>query len=108
MVPEEISEWNPLIAPQAMVMKQNGKIFPAKTGPLPSMNRVSGGIIMWGRTNKIAGASDKIAPVFMNALRSSRGARSSQTGRTAAAKPYAIVKKARDTPPNVKALAQEG
>jgi len=29
----------PLIAPHAMVMKQNGKIFPAKTGPLPSMKR---------------------------------------------------------------------
>ncbi len=33
VVPEEISAWNPLIAPHAMVMKQNGKILPAKIGP---------------------------------------------------------------------------
>ncbi len=26
VVPEEISEWNPEIAPQAIVMKQNGNI----------------------------------------------------------------------------------
>ena len=52
-----------------MVMKQNGKIFPAKTGPLPSMNRVSGGISMWGRTNRIPAASEKMAPALMNALR---------------------------------------
>ena len=44
VVPEEISEWNPLMAPHAIVMKQNGKIFPAKTGAVPSMKRVSGGI----------------------------------------------------------------
>src|SRR5664279_4371343 len=36
VVPEEISEWNPEMAPQAMVMKQNGKILPAKIGPVPS------------------------------------------------------------------------
>ena len=34
VVPEEISEWKPEIAPQAMVMKQNGKILPAKIGPV--------------------------------------------------------------------------
>ena len=52
-----------------MVMKQNGKILPAKTGPLPSMKRVSGGINTCGRTNKIPAASEKIAPALMNALR---------------------------------------
>src|SRR5688572_10736479 len=40
VVPEEISAWKPDIAPQAIVMKQNGKIFPAKIGPVPSTNRV--------------------------------------------------------------------
>src|ERR1035438_9307152 len=41
VVPEEISEWNPEMAPHAMVMKQNGKILPAKIGPVPSVNRVN-------------------------------------------------------------------
>src|SRR5438876_1173076 len=44
VVPEEMSEWKPLTAPQAMVMKQKGKIFPAKTGPEPSTKRVWAGI----------------------------------------------------------------
>ena len=43
VVPEEISEWNPEMAPQAMVMKQNGKILPAKIGPVPSTKRVKAG-----------------------------------------------------------------
>ena len=34
VVPDDTSAWNPLIAPHAMVMKQKGKILPAKTGPL--------------------------------------------------------------------------
>ena len=34
VVPLEIREWKPLMAPQAMVMKANGNIFPAKTGPV--------------------------------------------------------------------------
>ena len=33
VVPLAISAWKPEIAPQAMVMKQNGKTLPAKTGP---------------------------------------------------------------------------
>ena len=33
VVPLEIRAWKPLMAPQAMVMKAKGKIFPAKTGP---------------------------------------------------------------------------
>src|ERR1035441_5122986 len=53
VVPEEISEWNPEMAPQAMVMKQNGKIFPAKMGPVPSVNRVNAGSCSSGRTNRI-------------------------------------------------------
>jgi len=69
VVPEEISEWNPLIAPHAIVMKQKGKIFPAKTGPVPSMKRVSGGIKTCGRTNRMPAARVKMAPALMNALR---------------------------------------
>jgi hypothetical protein len=44
VVPLEIKEWNPLIAPQAIVMKAKGKILPAKIGPDPSTNRVNGGM----------------------------------------------------------------
>jgi hypothetical protein len=69
VVPEEINEWKPLIAPQAMVIKQKGKIFPAKTGPVPSMKRVSGGIKICGRTKRMPTAREKIAPALMNALR---------------------------------------
>ena len=32
-MPEEMRAWKPETAPQAMVMKQKGKILPAKTGP---------------------------------------------------------------------------
>src|ERR1700756_1296326 len=45
VVPLEIREWNPLMAPQAMVMNAKGKIFPAKMGPVPSTKRVKAG--MW-------------------------------------------------------------
>ena len=57
------------MAPHAMVIKQNGKIFPENTGPVPSMKRVSGGISTCGRTNKIPAASEKMAPALMKALR---------------------------------------
>ena len=69
VVPEAISAWKPLTAPQAMVMKQNGKIFPAKIGPVPSVNRVSAGICSVGRTKKIPAARARIAPILMNALK---------------------------------------
>ncbi len=49
VVPEEISEWKPLTAPQAMVMKQKGKTVPAKMGPVPSVNLVRAGIWTSGR-----------------------------------------------------------
>ena len=57
VVPEEISAWNPEIAPQAMVMKQNGKILPAKIGPVPSTKRVSAGRAICGRTRMMPTAS---------------------------------------------------
>ena len=40
------------MAPQAMVIKAKGKIFPAKTGPEPSMKRVSGGMCSVGRSTR--------------------------------------------------------
>src|SRR2546428_14002909 len=36
VVPDATSEWNPEIAPHAIVMNANGKSFPANTGPSPS------------------------------------------------------------------------
>ena len=69
VVPEAISEWNPLIAPQAIVTKQNGNILPENTGPDPSTNRVSAGIFSGGRTIKIPTASAAIVPSFMNVER---------------------------------------
>ena len=50
-------------------MKQNGKIFPAKTGPVPSTKRVSGGMRIAGRTMRIPPARARIAPTLMKALR---------------------------------------
>ena len=50
VVPDEISEWNPETAPQAMVMNRNGNSLPEKTGPVPSRNRVVAGIASFGAT----------------------------------------------------------
>jgi hypothetical protein len=44
VVPDAMSAWNPLIDPQAIVMKAKGKSAPANTGPEPSVKRVSAGI----------------------------------------------------------------
>ena len=69
VVPDEISEWNPEMAPHAMVMKQNGKILPAKIGPVPSTKRVNAGSCSSGRTNRIPIASIITTPSFTNVLR---------------------------------------
>ena len=50
-------------------MKQNGKMVPAKTGPVPSAKRVSGDIWIVGRTSRIPAARAHTAPTLMNALR---------------------------------------
>ena len=57
-----MSEWNPEMAPQAMVMKQNGKTLPAKMGPLPSTKRVTAGRWISGRITTIPTASAPIVP----------------------------------------------
>ena len=69
VVPLEIRAWNPEIAPQAMVMKQNGKSFPGTTGPEPSMNRLTAGNFKAGKTRNTPNASAKMVPSFMNVLR---------------------------------------
>ena len=50
VVPDEISEWKPDTAPQAMVMNRNGNSWPENTGPLPSRKRVVAGIASVGAT----------------------------------------------------------
>jgi hypothetical protein len=66
-VPEEISEWKPDSAPQAIVMKANGKSAPAKTGPAPvRANSVSGAFWSRGSTTRMPTASRTIVPIFMN------------------------------------------
>src|SRR5882724_4192261 len=87
VVPEEIREWKPDRAQQALVIKQKGNILPAKMGPVPSINRVSGGISMVGRTARMPPANSKIVPSFTNVLRTPRGANRSHTGITEAVKP---------------------
>ena len=69
MVPEAISEWKPEIAPQATVMKAKGKTLPPKTGPLPSVKRVSGGIRVGGCSATMPTASATIVPILMKAER---------------------------------------
>ena len=51
VVPEPMSAWKPLIAPQAITMKQNGKTFmPGRTGPVPFTKGVTAGITSLGCT----------------------------------------------------------
>ena len=55
VVPEATSEWNPEIAPHAIVMKAKGNSFPANTGPSPRVaNGVKAGIRKGGRMKRIA------------------------------------------------------
>ncbi len=68
-MPLAISEWNPEIAPHAIVMKQNGKIFPPKIGPVPSAKRVRAGMWSSGRTTRIPTARRNTVPSFTNVER---------------------------------------
>ena len=49
-----MSAWKPQIEPQAMVMNAKGKSAPAKTGPVPSVKRVSAGICSGGSDDEDA------------------------------------------------------
>ena len=69
VVPDEMSAWNPEIAPHAIVMNANGNSLPANTGPVPSMKRVSAGICSGGSTMRMPIASANTTPSFTNAER---------------------------------------
>ncbi len=67
MVPDEISEWKPESAPQAMVMNRNGNSEPANTGPVPlAANDDTAGASMTGRAITMPTASNAMVPTFMN------------------------------------------
>ena len=66
VVPEEMSEWKPDTAPQAMVMNRKGKRLPDQTGPEPSVNWVNAGILSSGETKMTPMASPAVVPIFRN------------------------------------------
>ena len=67
VVPEAISAWKPERAPQAMVMKTNGKSLPANTGPVPSIAKsVTASCWSIGAAKIMPTASSTITPIFMN------------------------------------------
>ena len=70
MVPEATSAWKPLIAPQAMVMNANGKSLPANTGPVPSMNCVTAGMLERRQHEQDAERQQRgSVPIFMKVER---------------------------------------
>lgn len=61
-----MSEWKPDSAPHAIVMKTNGNIEPAKTGPSPRLaNSVTASIFIVGSATTTPIASSAIVPTFM-------------------------------------------
>src|SRR2546426_9086651 len=92
VVPDATSEWNPEIAPHAIVMNANGKSFPANTGPSPSdANGVSAGMRSGGGVTTIAIARTPIVGVFWKVQREGRGRQRIHPGTTQAKKPYPII-----------------
>src|SRR5262245_53485926 len=81
VVPELMSAWNPEMAPQAIVMKQNGKSGPGIIGPPPLANSVIAGILISGLTMITPMASRKIVPILVNELKYPRGDNRIHTGR---------------------------
>ena len=67
VVPDATSEWNPEMAPHAIVMNANGNSLPANTGPSPSVaNGVSAGMRSGGKITRIATASTRMVVIFRN------------------------------------------
>jgi hypothetical protein len=64
VVPDEIREWKPDIAPQAMVMKRKGNRLPDHTGPDPSVNCVKAGILSSGEMKSTPIASPRMVPIL--------------------------------------------
>src|SRR5512140_993059 len=87
VVPDEISEWKPEIAPQAMVMNTNGKSGPGMMGPPPDTYCVIAGICIVGFTRMTPTTRIRMVPIFMYVLRYARGVNNIQTGMTDAANP---------------------
>ena len=69
VVPDAISEWNPEIAPQAMVMNTNGYSGPGMIGPPPPTNDENAGACSVGLTTMTPIARKAMVPIFMNVLR---------------------------------------
>src|SRR5258708_5872036 len=92
VVPEATSEWNPEIAPHAMVIKAKGKSLPANTGPSPAVaNGVSAGIRSGGRNTRNATPGTPEGGGVKEVERECRGAKRIHTGKTEAMKPYPII-----------------
>ncbi len=64
VVPDEIREWKPETAPQAMVMNRKGNKAPLKTGPVPSIYLVIAGMCSSGRTMAMPTASARMVPIL--------------------------------------------
>ncbi len=64
VVPLDTSAWKPDSAPQAMVMNTNGNTLPANSGPVPSVKRVSAGILISGWMNMTATTSSTTTEIF--------------------------------------------
>jgi hypothetical protein len=65
VVPEATSEWNPEMAPQAIVMNTKGKSLPGTMGPPPSTKAEKAGAWMVGATTMVDTTSATIVPSFM-------------------------------------------
>src|SRR3954469_6988410 len=86
VVPVEMSEWKPEIAPQAIVMNTNGYHGPGMIGRPPCMNWEDAGACSVGLTRITPSARNAIVPIFMNVLRYPRGVSSIHIGRMDAMK----------------------
>jgi hypothetical protein len=69
VVPEATRAWNPEIAPHAILMKQNGKIVPPNSGPVPFAKTVTAGSLSSGRTHAMPTASRSTVPSLTNVER---------------------------------------
>ena len=66
VVPLETNAWKPEMAPQAIVINRNGNKLPEKTGPEPSIKRVTAGIFISGAAKTMPTAKPAITPIFRN------------------------------------------
>ena len=69
VVPVPTSEWNPDMAPHAMVMNANGYNGPGTIGPPPLTYSLSAGMCSTGLASVTPTTSSATVPTFMKALR---------------------------------------